>query len=432
MLRLRSLIVISAAAFVGAAALALPAPAGEVKHSAVVSDNPADHTPHILDGQVKAIAVVAGRVIVGGEFSEVEEAAGDDTLDRSNIFAFDEDTGRIDRNFAPTVDGTVDALAPGPDGTVMVGGSFRAVDGSDAAGLARLRVSDGTPAGSFAAANGPVRALAAHGGSLYVGGRFSRVNGVSRSGLARLDANDGSVDRGFRIRPGESRKGALRVIALALSPDGSRLAIGGTFTRVDGKPRPQLALVDTGSSPARLAGWATRAYADRCLPAFETYLRDIDFSPDGSYFAVVTTGGPGGPRRTCDSAARFETGTPGGDVRPTWVNRTGGDSLYAVAATGAAVYVGGHQRWMDNPQGRDSAGPGAVSRPGIAALDPRTGKALGWNPTKSRGRGVEALVASPRGLYVGSDTDRLGGEYHARIGMFAAGQRLTGSLLGLP
>ena len=86
--------------------------------------------------------------------------------------------------------------------------------------------------------------------------------------------------------------------------------------------------------------------------------------------------------------------------------------------TGAAVYVGGHQRWMDNPRGSESAGPGAVSRKGIAALDPKTGHALSWNPTRTRGEGVRALVATPNGLLVGSDTDQLGHEYHGRIGMF--------------
>jgi len=91
-----------------------------------------------------------------------------------------------------------------------------------------------------------------------------------------------------------------------------------------------------------------------------------------------------------------------------------------VAVTGAAVYVGGHQRYLDNPYGSDTkgAGPGAVSRVGIGAISPVTGKALPWNPTRSRGVGVRAFVATPNGLLVGSDTDQLGKEYHGRIGMF--------------
>jgi hypothetical protein len=47
-----------------------------------------------------------------------------------------------------------------------------------------------------------------------------------------------------------------------------------------------------------------------------------------------------------------------------------------------------------------------------------TGRALAWNPTRTRGIGARALVSSPAGLLVGSDTDQLGREYHGRIGMF--------------
>ena len=134
---------------------------------------------------------------------------------------------------------------------------------------------------------------------------------------------------------------------------------------------------------------------------------------------VAATGRASSPTKLCDSAARFET-AGAGRHRPTWVQRTGGDSLYAVAVTGAAVYVGGHQRYLDNPYGSDAKGPGpgAVSRLGIGAVSPTTGRALAWNPTRARGVGVRAFLVTPRGLLVGSDTDQLGHEYHGRIGMF--------------
>jgi hypothetical protein len=155
------------------------------------------------------------------------------------------------------------------------------------------------------------------------------------------------------------------------------------------------------------------------MEGFDTYLRQVKFSPDGRYFVVAATGRASSPTKLCDSAARFET-TGTGRHDPTWVQRTGGDSLYAVAVTGAAVYVGGHQRYLDNPNGSDAKGPGpgAVSRVGIGAVSPTTGKALAWNPTRTRGVGVRAFLVTPGGLIVGSDTDQLGHEYHGRIGMF--------------
>ena len=95
----------------------------------------------------------------------------------------------------------------------------------------------------------------------------------------------------------------------------------------------------------------------------------MDFSPDGSYFVIVANGGSG-MDGICDAAARFETADVSSTVEPTWINWTGGDTLWSVAITDAAVYVGGHNRWLDNPDYDDEPGPNAVERPGIGAIDP--------------------------------------------------------------
>ena len=100
------------------------------------------------------------------------------------------------------------------------------------------------------------------------------------------------------------------------------------------------------------------------------------------------------------------------------MNWTGHDSLWSVAATGAVIYAGGHQRSMNGgPDGLSDTGA-TVPREGIAAVDPVNGVALTWNPGRSRGQGVFALLATDDTLYLGSDTERLGGEWHARLGGF--------------
>ncbi|MBB6471376.1 hypothetical protein [Sphaerisporangium rubeum] len=394
--------------------LAVPADAGLVPHDRVVSTDPVATTPHVLDGIVNAFAVYGRTVVVGGSFSRVREAGSAAKLRRSNIFAFDLLTGRVDRHFSPRLDGAVSALAAGPDATVYAGGSFYGP--GRAMGLTRLRLADGAPVPGFAAPvrGGDVSTLVLAGPHLYVGGDFAAVGRSTRPALARLDAATGAVDPAFTVTPGGGL-GTLKVHAMAAY--GRVLAVIGSFTTLDGLRRPQVGLIDVGAPKPAVTPWRTDAYAARCRDDFPYYVRGLDFSPDGRYFVVVTTGGAGGARKLCDSAARFET-TARDAARPTWVNHTGGDSLYSVAVTGAAVYVGGHQRWLDNPRGKDTAGPGAVARPGIGAIDPVTGRALPWNPTRERGIGVKAFLVDKGGLLVGSDTTRLGHEYHARVGMF--------------
>jgi Domain of unknown function (DUF5122) beta-propeller len=392
-----------------AAATALPAP---------VSTNPVDRTPHILDGTVRAIAVSGGTVVVGGDFTTVTDPAGRGRHQRRYLFEYDLATGRIS-DAAPALNGPVYALAAGPAGTVYVGGAFTRVNGVAQRGLARLRIADGDRVPEFTAAinYGDVRSLVVAGSWLYAGGTFTGIGTARRVALARLATSTGTPDPDFDLRLTAPTLARVKVEDLAVNPAGTRLVAVGAIEAAAGAPRAQLVMVDIAAVPARLASWYTDAYTGACREGFDTYLRGVDFAPDGQYFAVVTTGRLSGPDMMCDTVARFDT-AGSGLHRPVWVNRTGGDSLYAVSVAGSAVYVGGHQRWLDNPYGHESRGAGAVSRPGIAAVDPVTGRALAWNPTRSRGVGVRALVACPAGLLVGSDTDRLGHEYHGRIGMF--------------
>jgi hypothetical protein len=409
-----------ATVLVAAVAGSPPPAAADISQSDIVSSNPVDWTPHVLDGTVWSLAVVGDTVIVGGAFTKVADSGRHTTLARKNIFAYDLNDGTI-RSFAPEVDGAVYSLAPGADGTVYAGGAFKTVNGAAQRGLTRLWLGSGNRDTAFRARVnwGDVRSLATRGSRLYAAGTFSAINGVGRVGLARLDAESGSVDQGFDPRlagPGLSR---TRVEHFDVTADGRKLVAVGAFLKAGGLDRTQIALFDVGGSSAQPTGWYTKAYEPQCMKGFDTYLRQVKFAPDGSYFVVAATGRASSAQKLCDSAARFETNRTG-EQRPTWVQRTGGDSLYAVAITGPAVYLGGHQRWFDNPYGTDGngPGPGAVSRPGIGAVNPNTGKALSWNPTRARGVGVRAFLTVPRGLLVGSDTDQLGKEYHGRLGMF--------------
>ncbi|GAA2620584.1 hypothetical protein GCM10010399_59570 [Dactylosporangium fulvum] len=415
---MRRRLIAAAATALAAVAVAIPASAA-LNHPAPVSTNPVDYTPHVLDGEVRAFALVGDTVVVGGDFQNVADATRKTRYKRSNLFAYRASTGEI-LPFAPQVDDVVLTLAPGPDNTVYAGGAFRRVGGAPQRGIAQLSLADGSRVPAFTGTInwGDVRSLIAFGPWLYAAGSFSRIGTLDRVGLARLNASTGIADPTFDLKLAAPHLTRVKLEDLALTPDGTRLGAIGAVEQAGGQYRAQVVMVDIpAGAPARLADWYTDTYTKPCRAGFETYLRAIDFDPTGTYATIVTTGRKWGEKLMCDTAARFDLrGT--GMHRPLWINWTGGDSLYSVADTGAAIYVGGHQRWMDNPQGRESAGPGAVARPGIAAINPATGKATDWNPKRNpRGVGARALLATPQGLLVGSDTDRIGDEYHGRLAL---------------
>src|SRR3954451_15533482 len=111
------------ASFAGAS----PASA-DLAQPTVVSADPVDFTPHVLDGTVWSLALVGDTVVVGGSFTKVTDSTGKTTYDRRNIFAYGLNDGAV-RSFAPTVDGAVYALAAGAGGTVYLGGSFKNLNG---------------------------------------------------------------------------------------------------------------------------------------------------------------------------------------------------------------------------------------------------------------------------------------------------------------
>jgi hypothetical protein len=401
-----------------AAGAAVPAGAVDQTQPVIVSDDPANFTPQVMNGRLLSVTQVGNTMIAGGTFTTVRAAGGTDQS-RPYLFAFNKDTGALSTTFLPALNGEVDVVVAHPDGkSVIVGGAFTTVNGAAIKKIAKIDVATGVADAKWKArANSQVRDLVVRGNRLYAGGSFTTVSGLPRNLFAAYDVTTGVVDPDVNIPFTVPRRGTAHIAKLDVTPDGSTLVAIGNFLQAGGLPRAQIAMLDVGSKPAVVKDWQTDRFTAACSSSFDTYLRDVTISPDGSYFMVVTTGA-GYTGTLCDAASRWELGRTGPGQQPTWVDYTGGDTLYSVAITGPVIYVGGHQRWFNNTLARDSAGPGAVSREGIAALDPVNGLPFSWNPAKERGVGAFTLFPTADGLWVGSDTEWIGGEYHPRLALF--------------
>jgi Carbohydrate binding domain len=376
-----------------------------IAQPAVVSENPSDTTPHLIfnapSQDVRAYAQVGDTVYAGGLFNQVQDPARTTTYARQNFVAFDRETGAIsplDLSF----NGTVAAIEATADGTALfISGSFSQVNGITRRGLVKYDLVNNQIDPTFLPGNlRTVSDLELANGAVMAAGTFSKH-------LVALDPTTGADTGAIAITvAGEIvSDDETRVHHIAVSPDGTRLVAVGNFATVNDQGRPRAFMLNLGAT-ATLSTWHAPRFDVDCRSSRGFPARDVDFSPDGTYFVIVATGGDV-PEGICDAAARFETANVGSSVAPTWLNETDGDSLYSVAITGPAVYVGGHQRWLDD---------GEVSRPGIGAIDPVTGRALAWNPTKSREHGTMVLYATPQGLWVGSDGANFGHEEHAGIG----------------
>jgi hypothetical protein len=412
---------LSAVAVTAVALATLPAIAAhavQTAQSTLVSPVPVKTTPAVNDGAVRAIVQIGNTIYLGGTFSSVTSYGSTTAVTRNDILAFDATTGVISTTFLPTLNGPVDALVAAPDGqSIYVGGEFSSVNGVATKSLTRLNVSNGAVATGFktVAINGNVLDLRLSNNRLFIGGNFTKVATHTQSVLATLNAATGAFDPFQSLAfSGTHHGGSTSLQKMDITPDGSKLVAIGNFTSVGGVSHDQVVMLNLTGASAALQNWTTTFYTANCASAFNSYMRDLDISPDGSYMVISTTGAYGGSASPCDSTTRWEMNATGTQTF-TWLANTGGDTTYAVAITGTAVYTGGHFRWQNNSFAGDKPGAGAVARTGIAALDPANGLPLDWNPGRTRGVGVFDILATSTGLWVGSDTNQFDGFTRPRI-----------------
>lgn len=309
---------------------------------ALVSTTPAPMEQ--TNGPVWASEIAGGRIYVGGAFTSTRPAgaaAGTNESGQAHLVAMDASTGQRIAGFAPVLrntwdgsPGTVHAMALSPDkATLYVGGDFNEVNGQKAEHLAAFDTATGRFLGQVGwnGVNGSVRALdvSPDGRTLYVGGIFSAANWSARDRLAAFDLTGGGLTswqpKMSVAVPGEG----LRPTALAVSGDGAKVFVGGTFQQMNGVAYQGVAAVN-GTTGANASGFG-RSY----LLAPTNWATTLEVA-DGVLYM-------GGRDDRSGSSSRKEgvqaITVSNGQVR--WFARCYGDT-FDVLVQGSDVYVASH------------------------------------------------------------------------------------------
>ncbi len=198
--------------------IASPAAAGTYR---LVSTSPSPMAT--TNDEVTALAYANHVVYVGGYFTRMYFRGR--RYVRNHIGAVSSSTG-APMAFRPGINGAVRSLALSPDKKVLyVGGSFTRVNGVARMNIAAFRTSTGRLTSFAPKVAGTVVAIAATPNRVYLGGTISRVNGQRRTEAAEV-TTAARLTAWAPVLDGWVR-------ALLISPDKTRIILGGGFHHVN-------------------------------------------------------------------------------------------------------------------------------------------------------------------------------------------------------
>jgi hypothetical protein len=230
-------------------------------------------------------------------------------------------------------------------------------------------------------------------GDVIVGGQFTAVNDVARNNLARLHA-DGTLDETWNPSADDA--------VYALHLEGPNLFVGGAFTLIAGQRRPALALLDAATGAllptfdAGLAG-ATEPRPppienlgsdDRDDPTLRTYVKTFVRHGDHLFIGGSFTSAQGELHSRLAKLSATD-----GNPDPAWVPPTPNSFVLKLLPLGDQLYVAGRFGRLGSVALRGLA---RVTLDGKGALDSR------WRPLKLAGQQyIAALATDGTDLFAG-------------------------------
>ncbi len=351
-------------------------------------------------GRVNAILRVGRTVYVGGNFTVMANHAGR-TVTRLHLAAVSAGTGRLRRGFHPMINGRVYSLAASPGGRFLfVAGQFTAVGDHARHNLAAFNLATGRLARKLPdlGINGTVRTVAvSRSGRLYIGGTFGRVAGRRRLNLAKLVPRRHRY--GLSLRWAPSTNGEVRDIVVARRA--ARVIVGGGFTSVNGL-RGQTSMTALGLGRGRVLRWASHPHS---------LILDLALCGNRVYAAM---GGPGGTALAYGLAGHLR-----------WYYVTDGNVQAATCVSHRPVF-GMHGDYVAPRRDEAMSEHGSsrrIQRHKLFMLT-RRGVLERWNPDVSSTAGVLGVwsLASGRGnLYVGGDFTGMHGVNQQRFAILRRG-----------
>lgn len=253
-----------------------------------------------INGTVRALAPAPdGRLVIGGDF----------TGSAWRCVVRLASNGAIDTSWSPPEDARPATFVYSVasynnfDGRVAVGGEFTQIGftAGNASGVVRYRNNgalDAAPGGALRQPATINAAVPAAGGGWFVGGTFTFLNGEPRNRIARI-TEAGEVDGSFN--PGAGFSGSVETIVV----DGAgRLLVGGSFLKYQDV---------TASWLVRLATTGERDLGFTLDPGLVGTISAVSIQPDGRIVVGAGVGGLPTPAR--NNLARL---LPGGALDPSF------------------------------------------------------------------------------------------------------------------